>query len=960
MSIEQQIVELIDKYERDIDRRDQSEADLRAGYIDQLFFALGWNIYNDPGQPSNYRREGYIRGAGYVDVGLEIAGEPVLMLEAKRFGALPRSAERTYDRTPEEKQLFRYARGKKIPYCILTNFEHLHIFNADHERLVLAFDDPAEYVDRLSELERLSPERVKSGSLPASERQLEIKDIDEAFLASLQGWRRLLANAIYQHNLSNPAMQTSGEFDFSKLMAAVQRILDRLILIRYGDDKEVLLKYDVIEDMLSSYRRKASYARPDDLMRELVDFSHRMDDRHNTRLFEPGHICEQVFVPNEVLEKIMTDMNNISFRKFTSDILGNTYETYLGTKLALRNGEIKSEERRDIRKAGGIFYTPTMVVHYIVDNTLGQLLKELESQYGLHAIEKAQEIRVLDPACGSGSFLIYAYQVLADFYRRMNEAIEIERVKLLESMSSTDMFQRLELFKQLPQPLINYPRHILEKQLYGVDVDPEAAEIATVNLTMQAFADTRREKLPLILNENIKVGNSLISGTEEELRRYFGEKWQNKKRFNWDEEFLDVMANGRFDVVVGNPPYGAELTGNEKAYLKHKYEFVSDYETAQYFIAKAEQVLKVDGRLAFIVPNTLFLNLLAHKFRQFIATSFRVESLTDLSSLDVFKKATIRTAIPLLVKSNVRNDKVAFSRFKEDGTAVNVYESVPQDDLLEDDRLWFTGRIDGTIVTLLNKINSKSVQLSSILEVSQGLIPYDKYRGHDEQTIRNRIWHADCKKDETFKRELRGGDVRRYSVEWNSKSWISYGPWLAAPRKEEFFTKPRLLFREITDPVSGLLHVAFTDEEYYNNPSIINCISMDKLYSLKYCLSIANSKLIAYFHFHTSPKVRKGVFPKILVNDVRKFPIRSIDFGNSTEKKKHDDLVALVDKMLELNKRLALIHNMPSSEQDELLREIRRTDAEIDQKVYELYGLTEEEKQVVETSLASKSSSRSG
>jgi hypothetical protein len=510
MSIEEQISQLIKKYKYETNRA-QSEADVRANYIDWLSSYLGWDVWGeDLEHNTTYHREGYIRGAGYVDVGLEIARQPVLMLETKRFETLTPSSQRNYDRTPEEKQLFKYARAKKIPYCILTNFERLHVFNADHERLILAFDSPTDYLDRLPELLRLSPEKVKAGSLEAWERRQEIKDVDEAFLASLQSWRLQLANSIYQYNLTKPGLQTDGSLDFDKLMAAVQRVLDRLILIRYADDTEVLLTYDVIDLILSNYRKKGGYTRPDDLMRDFIDLSHRMDERHNTTLFQPGHICEQVFIPNDVLEHIMGEMNNISFRKFTSDILGNTYETYLGTKLVLRDREIESEARRDIRKAGGIFYTPPIIARYIVDNTLGCLLSELEQQYRVHAIEKAKEIRVLDPACGSGSFLIYAYQVLANFYRRMNQQIEGEQVKLLANVASPDMFKRLELLKQLPQPLLDYPHHILQKQLYGVDIDPEAAEIAAVNLTMQAFADARQEKLPLILNENIKVGNSLI------------------------------------------------------------------------------------------------------------------------------------------------------------------------------------------------------------------------------------------------------------------------------------------------------------------------------------------------------------------------------------------------------------------------------------------------------------------
>ena len=206
MSIEAKIAELVDKYERETNKS-QSEADVRAGYIDLLFGALGWNVYNNPGGFTGYRREGYIRGAGIVDVGLEIAGQPALMLEAKRFGAWLRSNERVGDRTLEEKQLFRYARVKKIPYCILTNFERLQVFNADHERLILWFDSPEELLSRLPELLHLSPEKVQAGSLPATERQLEIKPVDEEFLALLQDWRLRLANAIYEHNSDNHCSQ---------------------------------------------------------------------------------------------------------------------------------------------------------------------------------------------------------------------------------------------------------------------------------------------------------------------------------------------------------------------------------------------------------------------------------------------------------------------------------------------------------------------------------------------------------------------------------------------------------------------------------------------------------------------------------------------------------------------------------------------------------------------------------
>jgi hypothetical protein len=160
-------------------------------------------------------------------------------------------------------------------------------------------------------------------------------------------------------------------------------------------------------------------------------------------------------------------------------------------------------------------------------------------------------------------------------------------------------------------------------------------------------------------------------------------------------------------------------------------------------------------------------------------------------------------------------------------------------------------------------------------EVSQGLIPYDKYVGHSEETIKNRIWHANYKKDDTYKKELKGGDVRRYFIKWNGENWISYGDWLAAPREPKYFKEPRVLIREIT---GKRLKCSYTQKEYYNSPSIINVISNrdkneDKQKHLKYLLAILNSKLINCYHLQTSPKAKKGLFPKIVINDVRNLPI---------------------------------------------------------------------------------------
>jgi type I restriction-modification system DNA methylase subunit len=926
---------LIQQYEQ-ADRR-QSEADVRANYIDWLFFHLGWDVWEkDPSRVTRYQREGYIRGAGYVDVGLEILGEPVLMLEAKRFGTLPSSGERNYDRTPEEKQLFRYAhRGKKIPYCILTNFERLHVFNADHERLILAFDSPAEYLEHLPELMRLSPEKVKAGSLPAWERQLEIKDVDEAFLASLQEWRKLLANAIYRDNLNNPALQSNGSLDFTKLMQAVQRVLDRLILIRYADDQEVLLTYDVIESILAGYRKKGNYAKPDDLMRELIDFSHRMDEHHNTSLFQPGHICEQVAVPNEVLEKIMTEMNNISFRKFTSDVLGSTYETYLGTKLVLKNGEIKSEERRDIRKAGGIYYTPPSIVHYIVDNTLGKLLDELESEYKLDAIRKAKEIRVLDPACGSGSFLIYAYRLFSNFYRRINEMIDNERVRLLASAGSTDMFQRLELFKQLPEPLVDYPHHILEEQLFGVDIDPEAAEISAVNLTMQAFADAKREKLPLILNENIKVGNSLISGTEEELRTYFGDTLQEQKPFNWGEEFPDVMSSGRFDVVVGNPPY-IDSESMVKSGQKNLREFISktykltkgNWDIYIAFFELGLRLLHKRGMLAFITPDKWISKPFGDELRKgTISSMFAVAK----SGREVFKSSNVDSIIPFFSKSHSGAlDIVGFEQ------GIFVLRKRLDKKLLKSpfsfDHL-FSDYLD-----LLLKVDDLPNKLSDLGVCENACATSDAYKL--EPLIADSL--GDYDGNIHFK-VVNTGTIGKYFTKWGKREMTYLRKKYLHPvvKKKDFFSlfagsyskkaaKPKIIIKGL-----NLLDACLdTDGSIIPGKTTLVVTSQD-MRRLKFLLGILNSRFVFFYIKERYPasSYNQGIsFTKEMINNL---PLPR------TAENEQNPIVSLVDSILLLTDSEDFSNNLAKQDQ------VKDYASQIDQLVYQLYHLTPKEKSVV-------------
>lgn len=412
-------------------------------------------------------------------------------------------------------------------------------------------------------------------------------------------------------------------------------------------------------------------------------------------------------------------------------------------------------------------------------------------------------------------------------------------------------------------------------------------------------------------------------------------KNKTKPYFIWQLEFAKIFKENKgFDVVVGNPPYGAKFGKLEKEFLSSKYPTVPDFESADFFIDKALELLGKNAMLSYIVPNMFLSNLFAEKFRQNLLTDWSFSRIDNLSSIDVFDSAKVRNCIVFFKKGSSEFSCTMAKTTFQDGKISHIKQKkFTSKELLKYIDNWLNIlEQDEQQVSIIQNIKKNSVPLGELSEISQGLIPYDKYRGHSEETIKNRIWHADFKKDDTYKKELSGKDVNRYWVDWNGKTWISYGDWLAAPRRQEFFINERIIIREITNP---RILAAYTTDEYYNTPSIINCINFHNI-DIKYVLGIVNSKLMTFYHLNNSPKANKGLFPKILVNDVRKLPIVI-----SSESQKNE-LVVLVEKLLELT--------INKGEVDA----IKTLNNQIDKLVYNIYGLNNEEVSYVEKYLSEK------
>lgn len=284
--------------------------------------------------------------------------------------------------------------------------------------------------------------------------------------------------------------------------------------------------------------------------------------------------------------------------------------------------------------------------------------------------------------------------------------------------------------------------------------------------------------------------------TPDKIHRYHESKRMASKPYVlWHLDFARVFREkGGFDIVIGNPPYGAKFSAKEKKVLSRIYEKsnVPDYESADFFIEIGYKLLKTNGILSYIVPNMFMANVFAEKYRKHLINNWFLKKVDNLSEIDVFESAKVRNCIVFFIKQEEWNSAI-FTKITVENLNVKLLKkkTLHVQVLTENISNWLNLiEKDEIAIAIAKKMENESISLGEISDISQGLIPYDKYRGHSEEIIKNKIWNADYQKDDTYRRELRGKDVDRYKLHWNGKDWISYGDWLAAPRKPDFFRYP--------------------------------------------------------------------------------------------------------------------------------------------------------------------------
>lgn len=876
-----------------------SEANVRANFIDPLFKILGWKTDD----MNEYSRESYIQDVGFADIEIKLNGEPRVFIEAKRFGGIPHIKKRgDADWTMEERQVILYAASKNCQWAVLTNFEKLRVYNALTGLTILNFESVYDLTDRFRELLYLTKHSVETGQIERLADKEEKQDIDSEFLNLLNNWRISLANDIYQRNKDNGVLKDdNGQLVLEKLKDAVQRILDRIVIIRWAEDNLVLDDPYLLGRKLHEWEVSPIYnSIVDSLFAQRALFD-KFDKIHDGKIFERGHICEQVEIGDEVLGGIIHEMNQRSFRKFDFDILGNTYETYLGNTLYLKDdGTLGLKPSMESRKESGIYYTPPYVVDYIVQNTLGELLKD-------QTPEEVSKIKVLDPACGSGSFLIKAYDYFKDYYEVENEKIRQQKEKLIEDIRQANgsqmNFENTEAYEF--KEYGGFEQEILRNNIHGVDLDGQAVEIASVNLMLKALKPG--ERLPPILGENIKVGNSLISGSEGDLRKYFGTEWRTKTSINWKEEFKNAFGSASnngdngFDVIIGNPPYIRVdvLSKSDKKYWQDHFESpYGKYDIYFLFIEMGIKLLKSGGRLGFIVSNKFLVADYGKKLRDFILENCIIEKIIDASNIDVFKDASIYPVIIILRKELTEAKRISAIvksteiQNTDDFIKGNYIEnSIPQKVFYDFEDKFILINLTQQKLDILQKVDKNSELLREYCIISEGL-----HTGGDDKFIIQNI-KSDARK------VLRGRGVIRYGL-LNSDNYIDM------EKYREFF--PKITPREqkldedkIVIQEFALRPTASIDYDKSFCLGSIYFATPKKEINLKYLLGILNSQLLNYLYRMLFDITHmRGGYIKFRTNYLGQMPIHPSDFSNPSEKSIHDDLVILVDCMLSLNEQL--------------------------------------------------------
>jgi hypothetical protein len=913
----------------------------------------------------------------------------------KALAVIELKGTNTTDLSKVETQAFGYKNNQPgCNYVITSNFEKLRFY----------IDNAVDFEE--FNLFQLSKERFDILWLCLSSEYL-LKDIpkkikDESLTQEENITKKLYKDyAAFRNEIFDSIQNENTEYDKLTLFKKTQKLLDRFLFIFFAEDRLLLPpnsirsivnqwtdlqdKYDEYFPLYDRFKKYFGYMNTGHKGQQHDIFA------YNGGLFAPDEILDNIKINDDLLYKHTVNLSNYDFESEVSvNILGHIFEHSLNDidEIQAEIQGVAAEQSKTKRKKDGVFYTPKYITKYIVDNTVGKLCEAKKSELDIQEAEYEKErkgrqkatlkkltkkledyrkwllqITICDPACGSGAFLNQALEFLIAEHKYIDEL-------------QAKLFGDAMILSEVENA-------ILENNIYGVDINDESVDIAKLSLWLRTAQKGRKLTS---LNSNIKCGNSLIDDPS-----IVGEK-----AFNWQKEFPEVFANGGFDIIIGNPPYAGRtsfISDIEKKFIRDNYKTSEGrFELYQLFIERSIVFTKNEnGYISLITPQTWLSIIQATKLRKEVLKNNELFEIIFLGK-DIFPDASVDTVIFIISKGKKNN----YINYLNSSNLINTdlqnteiqYSEINTSDFI------IPSSSNNEYSSIEKKINNGSVNLEKIGEWSDGVIVAGKAK---------EFAFSYEKTDESFFPMLIGRDVERYSMHWSGKYCCrdknlieEHNPSAYRLREERMFKRRKILIRKTGNSIVSTID----DSKYYYEQSLFSFgINDQSEFKLEFIQSILNSNLANFLQKMNSFSM-KDTFPQIRIHWLKDFPIKKISVKNqqlfidkthfmlqqSNELlDKSNSFTSLLKSKYSLEKISKKLQNWYELKFGDFLKELKKqkiqfslneeadwmqyfneqkvkaqtlkteidkTDKEINQIVYELYGLTEVEIKIVEEATA--------
>ncbi len=870
------------------------EENVKIKIIIPLLKMLGYDVKRDMDFEHHVRN-------GRADIALIFEGQPKLIVETKDLDEnLDNHIEQALD----------YAFKKGVDWVLLTNGIETRLYKSYISGVLP--EDRLLFSTRLNDLPQTFSElwdRISKENLPTAERiTKEAEYIRERITAkSLIRDLTDCKDILFQDLFEQFKDRYDKEEDFRDLInnwaekvkmdikdpqfidnlckEGAYTLINRILFLRICEDKGYI-KAKLSKENIADLRRMVE--KPIRILNlAFEEVGDRFERLYKSPLFDNINF-DTIRWNEKTINYILDKLGEHDFSRISRDILGMAYEQH-----------ITGEERKQL----GQFYTPDFVIDYILDNTLNIVLNE----------KSVEDIKILDPACGSGGFLIRAYNRLRERYREERWAEEVIH------------------------------EQILKNNIHGIDINPFATQLTVMNLLLKDLDHPTGEI-------NIVEGDSLDKRFDNflDLDAFNNDAPITKVvRGNKKSSLVKLLQKRPFDIIIGNPPYIGKRTyllpSDKKRFKQQYYCAQGRYEIYRFFIERGIELLRDGGMLGFIVPHTWLVLEQAEKLRNFVLNNCKIISIATLS-VKAFETVVDNIIIILQKEAEAKARKTNKIEIRVLGlNGLRKDRNISQEKWCVNKNQIFDIYSDDRTSELIAKIEQGSLKLESIGDVRDGIIV---------GRIKD-IAFSDKKLDSAYQKVLFGRDIERYSKRWGGmfvcrdkdrllrieKERVGEREVGLRLREEKIFKREKILTRKTADR----LIACYDNEGHYYDHSLHGTSVTSDDFEIKYILALLNSKLLEWY-YKSDPFQKKRTFPQVRISKLKSLPIRK------ASPEQQNEIKLLVDKNLVLNEQLC--DPAFGEKRADIQKEIELIDKRIDEKVFELYEMTEEEREFIRRDLA--------